>query len=187
LACEYAIFRKGRLHIAPSTIRLAVAQRQLQSITAGEFNLRDKLEGIRHHYDYIVIDTPPQLSTLLDSALYVSQEILIPIDVGYYSMLGIQELLTVVERIRKINKDIAVSGVLVTFAENTVLCREVLENARKEFGTKVFNTVIRKNVRLAEAPSAHKTIYEYDPDSIGAVDYLNFVREFIAWRRPTGG
>jgi chromosome partitioning protein len=93
----------------------------------------------------------------------------------------------VVERIRKINKDIAVSGVLITFAENTVLSREVLENARKEFGTKVFNTVIRKNVRLAEAPSAHKTIYEYDPDSIGAVDYLNFVREFIAWRRPAGG
>ena len=187
LSFEYAIFKKGRLHISPSTIRLAVAQRQLQSITAGEFNLRDKLEAIKHQYDYIIIDTPPQLSTLLDSALYVSQEILIPIDVGYYSMLGIQELLTVVERIKKINKDITISGVLITFAEHTVLFREVLENAKKEFGDKVFNTVIRKNVRVAEAPSAHKTIYEYDSDSIGAVDYRNFVREFMHWRGPARG
>ena len=114
----------------------------------------------------------------------MSQEILIPIDVGYYSMLGIQELLTVVERVKKINKDIIVSGVLITFAEHTVLFREVMENAKKEFGSRVFNTVIRKNVRLAEAPSAHQTIYEYDTESIGAADYLNFVREFISWRKP---
>src|SRR5712664_2171891 len=101
LGFEYAIHKKGRLHIAPSTIRLALTQRQLQSITAGEFNLRDKLDQIKDDYDFIIIDTPPQLSTLLDSALYVCQEILIPIDVGYYSMLGIQELLTVVERVKK--------------------------------------------------------------------------------------
>ena len=184
LGFEYAIHKKGRLHIAPSTIRLALTQRQLQSITAGEFNLRDKLEQIKDDYDYIIIDTPPQLSTLLDSALYVCQEILIPIDVGYYSMLGIQELLTVVERVKKMNKEIEISGVLITFAEHTILFRDVLENARREFGPKVFNTTIRKNVRLAEAPSAHQTIYEYDPECIGAVDYLNFVREFLTWRRP---
>jgi chromosome partitioning protein len=184
LGFEYAIYKKGRLHIVPSTIRLAVVQRQLQAITAGEFNLREKLAQVTDNYDYIIIDTPPQLSSLLDSALYASHEILIPIDVGYYSMLGIQELLTVIERIRTINKDIGVTGVLVTFAENTVMSREVIENARKEFGDRVFNTVIRKNVRLAEAPSAHQTIYEYDRESIGATDYLNFVREFIRWRVP---
>jgi chromosome partitioning protein len=172
------------LHIAPSTIRLALTQRQLQSITAGEFNLRDKLDQIKDDYDFIIIDTPPQLSTLLDSALYVCQEILIPIDVGYYSMLGIQELLTVVDRVKKMNKEIEISGVLITFAEHTILFRDVLENARREFGPKVFNTTIRKNVRLAEAPSAHQTIYEYDPECIGATDYLNFVREFLTWRRP---
>src|SRR5215470_11643945 len=104
--------------------------------------------------------------------------------IGYYSMLGIQELLTVVERVKKINKEIIISGVLITFAEHTVLFREVMENAKKEFGARVFNTVIRKNVRLAEAPSAHQTIYEYDSESIGATDYLNFVREFISWRKP---
>jgi chromosome partitioning protein len=184
LGFEYAIHKKGRLHIAPSTIRLALTQRQLQSITAGEFNLRDKLDQIKDSYDFIIIDTPPQLSTLLDSALYVCQEILIPIDVGYYSMLGIQELLTVVDRVKKMNKEIEISGVLITFAEHTILFRDVLENARREFGPKVFNTTIRKNVRLAEAPSAHQTIYEYDPECIGATDYLNFVREFLTWRRP---
>jgi chromosome partitioning protein len=184
LGFEYAIHKKGRLHIAPSTIRLALTQRQLQSITAGEFNLRDKLDQIKDDYDFILIDTPPQLSTLLDSALYVCQEILIPIDVGYYSMLGIQELLTVVDRVKKMNKEIEISGVLITFAEHTILFRDVLENARREFGPKVFNTTIRKNVRLAEAPSAHQTIYEYDPECIGATDYLNFVREFLTWRRP---
>jgi chromosome partitioning protein len=184
---EYAIFKKGRLHIVPSTMRLAIVQRQLQAITAGEFNLRDKLAKIARDYDYIIIDTPPQLSTLLDSALYASQEILIPIDVGYYSMLGIQELLTIVERIRKINPTITVTGVLITFAEQTVITREVIEHAKKEFGDRVFNTVIRKNVRLAEAPSAHQTIYEYEPDSIGATDYLNFVREFTNWRKPRNG
>jgi chromosome partitioning protein len=184
LGFEYAIHKKGRLHIAPSTIRLALTQRQLQSITAGEFNLRDKLDQIKDDYDFIIIDTPPQLSTLLDSALYVCQEILIPIDVGYYSMLGIQELLTVVDRVKKMNKEIEISGVLITFAEHTILFRDVLENARREFGPKVFNTTIRKNVRLAEAPSAHQTIYEYDPECIGATDYLNFVREFLTWRRP---
>jgi chromosome partitioning protein len=184
LGFEYAIHKKGRLHIAPSTIRLALTQRQLQSITAGEFNLRDKLDQIKDDYDFIIIDTPPQLSTLLDSALYVCQEILIPIDVGYYSMLGIQELLTVVNRVKKMNKEIEISGVLITFAEHTILFRDVLENARREFGPKVFNTTIRKNVRLAEAPSAHQTIYEYDPECIGATDYLNFVREFLTWRRP---
>ncbi|PON10677.1 hypothetical protein C2W62_48810, partial [Candidatus Entotheonella serta] len=79
---------------------------------------------------------------------------------------------------------IEVTGVLITFAENTVMSREVIENARKEFGDRVFNTVIRKNVRLAEAPSAHQTIFEYDRESIGATDYLNFVREFVRWRAP---
>ncbi len=187
LDLEYAIFEKGRLHIVPSTMRLAVVQRQLQAITAGEFNLRDKLAKIAQEYDYIIIDTPPQLSTLLDSALYTSQEILIPIDVGYYSMLGIQELLTVVERIRKINPTIIITGVLITFAEQTVMTREVTEHAKKEFGDRVFNTVIRKNVRLAEAPSAHQTIYEYDPNSNGATDYLHFVREFANWRKPHDG
>src|SRR5438132_9493572 len=184
LGLEYAIHKKGRLHIAPSTIRLALTQRQLQSITAGEFHLRDKIDQLKDHYSFIIIDTPPQLSTLLDSALYVSQEILIPIDVGYYSMRGIQKLLTVVERVKKMNKQIEISGVLITFAEHTILFRDVLENARREFGPKVFNTTIRKNVRLAEAPSAHQTIYEYDPECIGATDYLNFVREFLTWRRP---
>src|SRR5262245_31148741 len=166
LGFEYAIHKKGRLLIAPSTIRLALTQRHLQSITAGEFNLRDKLDQIKDEYEYIIIDTPPQLSTLLDSALYVSQEILIPIDVGYYSMLGIQELLTVVERVKKMNKEIAISGVLISFAEHTVMFREVLENARKEFGPRVLNTTNRKNVRLADAPRAHQTNYEYDPESI---------------------
>ncbi len=181
---EYSIYKKGRLHIVPSTMRLAMVQRQLQAITAGEFVLRDKLAKVAKDYDYIIIDTPPQLSILLDSALIACKELLIPIDVGFYSMLGIQELLTVVQNIRRMNADLHISGVLLTFAENTVMTREVLDNARKEFGERVFNTTIRKNVRLAEAPSVQQTIYQYDPDCNGAVDYTNFVREFIAWRNP---
>lgn len=184
LLLDYALYKKGRLHIVPSTMRLAVTARQLQAITAGELNLRDKLTRVLPHYEYVILDTPPQLSTLLDSALYVAQEILIPVDVGYYSMLGIQELLTVVQRAQKINPQLDVSGVLVTFAEQTLLTRDVLAHARERFGPKVYNTVIRKTVRLAEAPAHHQSIYEYDQDCNGAADYLNFTREFLAWRKP---
>lgn len=184
LGLEYATYKKERLHVVGATLDLAMVQRHLQVMLAGEFKLRDKVAEVAHQYDVIILDTPPQLSTLLDSALLTAQEILIPIDVGYYSMMGIKQLLSVIGVAQRSNPPLHVSGVVLTFAENTVMTREVLDNARKQFGDRVFNTTIRKNVRLAEAPSAQQSIFEYDNDSNGATDYSNLVREFLAWRRP---
>ena len=101
-------------------------------------------------------------------------------------MVGIREFLSLFERTKKRNSNLEISGVLITFVEQTVLARDVLQTVRRQFGEKLFRSVIRKNVRLAEAPSAHKPIYLYDPKSSGAQDYFKFSREFLARMQPKG-
>ena len=177
------LYRLKRLHIAPATMDLAMKQRQLQALPDGAFHLNDRLQQVRDEYNYIIIDTPPQSTLLLDSALYASDEIIIPIDVGYYSMVGIREFLSIFERIRKRNPKLQLSGVLITFVEQTVLARDVMEAAKRQFGDSLFRSVIHKNVRLAEAPSAHKPIYLYDSKCTGSQDYIGFCREFLARNR----
>jgi chromosome partitioning protein len=164
---------------------LAIKQRHLQALADGAFHLKDALDEVRGRYDYIIIDTPPQATLLLDSALYASDEVIIPIDVGYYSMVGIREFLTTFERTRKRNPELKISGVLITFVEQTILAKDLIATAKRQFGDKLFQSVIHKNVRLAEAPSAHKPIYLYDSKCTGSRDYIAFCREFLSRRQNT--
>jgi chromosome partitioning protein len=108
---------------------------------------------------------------------------MIPIDVGFYSLIGVKELLTEIELLKETNPDMKVSGVLVTMVERTNLSEDIDRAVREEFGPRVFKTRIRKNVRIAEAPSHMMNIFQYDPASRGAQDYENLSEEVIRWRR----
>lgn len=185
LDLRYNIFKKGDLHIAPSNLSLAKAQKEMYGITNAELRLRQKLRPLEEEYDFIIIDTPPTLGALLNTALNACREVFIPIDVGYYALIGITELLAEVEAIKDTNPDIQVTGVLLTMAESTNLTKDILEAIREQFGDKVFNTFIHKNVRLAEAPSHRQSIFEYDENARGASDYLTLAREVLQWKKPS--
>lgn len=165
----------------PSSFHLYRAAKELSSITNGELRLRRKMKDVLQDYEFIIFDTPPALGVLLNTALNASREILIPIDVGYYSLIGLKGLLTEVDLLSETNPDLYVSGVLVTMFERTNMSREVYQAVCEQFGGKVFKTRIRKNVRLAESPSHLMNIFRYDPGSHGAEDYLNLCKEVIEW------
>jgi chromosome partitioning protein len=170
------------MSIAPATLTLNRAQKELSTTTNGEIRLRSKIRPVADSYDFIFIDTPPSLGSLLSNALNACREVFIPIDVGFYSLIGIKELLTEIELIRDVNPDIYISGVLVTMYEHTKLSRDIYQAVVNEFGEKVFTSKIRKNVRLAEAPSHWMTIFKYAPSSFGAQDYMQLAKEVIKWQ-----
>jgi len=181
---RYNIFKKGDLHIAPSNLHLSKTQKEMYGVTNGELVLRRKLAPLSDEYDFIILDTPPTLGPLLNAALNACHEVFIPIDVGYYALIGITELLSEVEAIKITNPHIDVTGVLLTKVDTTNLTKEIQTAVREEFGDRCFNTGIRKNVTLAEAPSHRQSVFEYDDRSHGAVDYLNLAREVLQWRKP---
>lgn len=170
------------MDIAPATLHLNKAQKELLMTTNGEIRLRSKIQSVIKTYDFIFIDTPPSLGSLISNAMNACREVFIPIDVGYYSLIGIKELLTEIELIKDVNPDIYISGVLVTMFEHTKLSRDIYQAVVDEFGEKVFKTKIRKNVRLAEAPSHWMTIFKYAPSSFGALDYMQLAKEVIKWQ-----
>lgn len=180
LGIRECIVHTQALDIIPSTLQLSMLQKELYDMTKGELTLSRKVEEMDGEYDFIIIDTPPSFGPLINLALNACKEIFIPVSTGFYSLIGLKELLTEIGFIKETNRDVAISGV-VTFFENTLLSRDIYEKVKLEFKDKVFNTKIRKNVRLAEAPSHHMSIFAYDPRSIGAQDYESLTKEVIKW------
>lgn len=181
LGIRECIVHTQALDIIPSTLQLSMLQKELYDMTKGELTLSRKVEEMDGEYDFIIIDTPPSFGPLLNLALNACREIFIPVSTGFYSLIGLKELLTEIDFIKETNRDVAISGVMVTFFENTLLSRDIYEKVKLEFKDKAFNTKIRKNVRLAEAPSHHMSIFAYDPRSIGAQDYEALTKEVIKW------
>ncbi|OGC41279.1 sporulation initiation inhibitor Soj, partial [candidate division WOR-1 bacterium RIFOXYD2_FULL_36_8] len=145
----------SNLDIIPATSRLAGAEVELVSVFEREFRLKKALSAAKDIYDYLMIDCPPSLNLLTVNALTASDEVMIPIQCEYYALEGISQLISTLDLVReRLNPMLKVGGVLLTMHDQrTVLANQVVEEARKHFGAKVFQTIIPRNVRLAEAPS----------------------------------
>jgi chromosome partitioning protein len=173
------------LWVLPSGRDLVGAEVELVNHPDREAKLRFALGAIRGSYDYILIDCPPSLSLLTVNALTASDSVLVPIQTEYFALEGLTELLDTIERVRdSFNPLLAMEGIVLTmFDERTNLARQVVDDIRKHFGDKVFQTIIPRNVRLGEAPSFGKPVLAYDIKSKGAEAYLALGREFLKRRR----
>ncbi len=169
------------LWIAPANILLSGADLELISRLGREKVLEEAMSGLNDFYDFLIIDCAPSLSLLTVNALNYVREVLIPIQAHYYAMEGMKQLFLTVDQVkRRLNPELKILGVLLTMVDNrTNICREVALGVREYFKEKVFETMIRSNVRLTEAPSAGKPITVYDPDSLGAQDYQALAQEIL--------
>lgn len=177
------------LDLLPSDKNLVGAAVELVNIEEREFRLRKVLEPICESYAFILIDCPPALDLLTLNALSASDSVLVPIQCEYLALEGVSELLDTLMRIRRsLNPNLAVEGILLTmYDERTTLSRQVAADLRSFFGAQVFETVIPRNVRLAEAPSHGKPILFYDIHSRGAESYINLAKEVIANAQKRAG
>lgn len=175
---DILVDRKG-LHILPSNPALRGVE--FLPIPGKEFLLRDALEGIKE-YDFVLIDCPPSLGILTLNALTYSHEIYVPLQVQFLPFHGMYNLFEAVEMVKKrLNKNVEITGVIGTmYSVKKTINREVLDETEKRLPGKLFKTLIRDNVSLQEAPSWGKTIFEYKPDSHGAIDYMNLTEEILA-------
>ncbi len=169
------------LKIAPSDRNLAGAEVELIDVERREFRLRKVLDPLRNEFGYIVIDCPPSLGLLTLNALTAADSILVPIQCEYFALEGVTELWDTLVRIRRsLNPNLAVEGFLLTmFDERTNLANQVVADLRDFLGAQVFETVIPRNIRLAEAPSHGKPIILYDIKSRGAESYITLAKEVV--------
>ena len=169
------------LSLAPNNILLSGFELELASVPGREFVLRDKLAAEANGYDYCVIDCSPSLSLLTLNALVASNDVIIPVQTHYYALEGLRQLLETIQIVKeRFNDQLKILGVLLTFVEDrTLLSREVQRQMREYFGDLVFNTVIHRGVRLAEAPSAGEPVLTYAPNSKAAAEYLALADEII--------
>lgn len=169
------------LEVLPASADLAGAAVELVGMPRREFRLKDLLKKISRRYDYIVIDPPPSLGLLTLNALTASDFIIIPVQCEYFAMEGLAEFLKTIQLVRKnLKSKVDVGGVLLTMFDKTSrLHRAVVKEIRKNFPGHVFETVIPRNVSLAEAPSFGKPILQYDPYSHGAKAYRQLAEEIL--------
>jgi chromosome partitioning protein len=174
--------RVQNLDIIASDIDLAGAEVELVGMVGRETVLKEALSPIIDRYDYIFLDCPPSLGLLTLNAFTTAKELFIPMQAEFFALHGMSKLLETVSIVkRRLNAELEITGIITCmFDSRTNLSREVLDNIRTYFGDKVFKTVIRKNVRLAESPSYGKVIMEYDPLSAGAHDYSALADEVVA-------
>ncbi len=177
-----------KLDVLPSRIELAGAEVELVSMMAREMRLKQVLEPIRDRYDYIFVDCPPSLGLLTLNALTASDSLLVPIQCEYYALEGLSQLMNTVKLVRRnLNGRLDIQGVVLTmFSSRLNLCVQVVEEVKKYFREKVYNTIIPRSVRMSEAPSHGLPITLYDSRNIGAKAYTNLAEEFIAREESYG-
>ena len=171
------------LYILPSNIQLAGAEIELVSALAREHIISRQLEVIKPLYDYIFIDCPPSLGLLTLNALTASDSVLVPIQCEYYALEGLAQLMNTVRLVKKrLNPQLDIEGVVLTMLNGrTKLGVQVVDEVKKYFAQKVYQTIIPRNVRLGEAPSFGQPINVYDGRSAGALAYKSLAGEFLKW------
>jgi chromosome partitioning protein len=169
------------LFVAPSRIALAKLEAKLVGELDAHFRLKDRLEPIREQYPNIVIDCPPTLGLLTVNALVAATHLLIPIQSSYFALEGTDDLLETIEKVRaRANPSLRILGVVITMHDKrTALARDIRSQIDKVFGSKVFNTVITKSVRLEESPAYKESIFTFAPESTGAAEYYRLCEEVM--------
>jgi chromosome partitioning protein len=170
------------LDVAPATADLAAAEVELVDQPDRDHTMRNALVPVRDEYDYVLIDCPPSLGIITVNMLVAADSLLIPVQCEYYALEGLSQLLNTVHLVqRSLNETLSLEGVLLTMYDARLnLSRQVASDAREYFADQVFETVIPRNIRLAEAPSFGKPIILYDVASIGAQSYMSVAKELMA-------
>lgn len=169
------------LYIVPADKNLVGANLELVDADRREFRLAERLAPIRDAYDYVLIDCPPALDLLTLNALVAADSVLIPIQCEFFALEGISELMDTIDRVRDaFGHPLAIEGILLTmYDDRTNLARQVAQDLREFFGDEVFQTVIPRSIRLAEAPSYGQPILVYDIRSRGAESYIKLAKEIL--------
>jgi chromosome partitioning protein len=173
------------LDLAPCNVLLAGAELELAGRPGRELSLARALQSVRDCYDLCVIDCPPSLGLLTLNALVTSTDVIVPVQMHYFALEGLRRLLETVRIIHQRFHPYSVEnvGVLLTFVEErTTFSRQIQQQMREVFGGLVFNTVIHRSIRLAEAPSAGESVLTYAPHSRGAADYRSLAAEILRTR-----
>ncbi len=176
------------LDVIPASTELAGAEVELVGQQDWETSVKREIADIRADYDFVIIDCPPSLGMLTVNMLTAADALLIPLQCEYYALEGLSQLLNTVHRIQhSVNESLGIDGVLLTMYDARLnLSRQVAADAREYFGKQVLNTVVPRNVRLAEAPSFGKPIILYDIGSVGAKAYMNVAKEIITRTAKAG-
>ena len=167
--------------IIPTNVNLAAAEIELIGVEKKEYLLRNEVDYIRDEYDFIIIDCPPSLNMLTINAMTTAGSVLVPIQCEYYALEGLSQLIHTINLVKaRLNPELDMEGVVFTMYDmRTNLSAQVVENVKANLNHKIFNTLIPRNVRLAEAPSFGMPINLYDPKSAGAEAYRSLAQEII--------
>lgn len=164
--------------LLPSTLDLAGAEAELAGQVGRELLLREALKPVREQYDYILIDSPPNLGLFTLNALAAATSVIVPLQAHVYAYQALPKLEKTIGLVRKLNPQLAIGGIVVTqYNGRTNLSQVIAQQARQEYGDLVFETYIPLNTKLAEAPAAGKPISSYDPSSPGALAYMKLAEE----------
>jgi chromosome partitioning protein len=167
------------LKLVPATIQLAGAEIELVSIMSRENKLKRVLDKVKYSFDYVLIDCPPSLGLLTINSLTAANSVLVPIQCEFYALEGLSQLMNTISLVQKnLNPVLALEGVVLTmFDARTNLSIQVVDEVKNHFRSKVYQTIIPRNVRLSEAPSHGQPIIKYDARSKGAEVYMDLARE----------
>jgi len=173
------------LSLIPSTLSLTGAEVELVGIMGREYRLKKALASVLGEFDYIIIDCPPSLGLLTVNALSAADSVLIPIQCEYYALEGLSQLVNTVNLVNEnLNSSLVIEGVLLTMADfRTNLTNEVINEVKKFFKGKVYNSIIPRNIRITESPGFGKPIAIYDKSSIGAQKYQEFTNELLGVKK----
>ena len=170
------------LKVVPANKNLVGAELELVDEEEREFMLKKALTPLKDKFDYILIDSPPSLGLLTINSMVAADELFIPVQAEYFALEGVSELLDTMQRVKgAFNPELEINGFLLTMVDSrTTLSSQVEEEVREAFGDLVYETVIPRNIRIAEAPSFGKPVMLYDVASKGAMAYMKLAKEFIA-------
>lgn len=173
--------KRPPMDLLPTNINLAGADLEMVNFHNRESLLKNKLATVKEYYDYILIDCPPSLGLLNTNALTAADSVIIPVQCEYYALEGVTQLLSTIRLVQKVfNPNLNLEGVLLTMYDTrTKLSTEVAQEVRKGFKEITYETMIPRNVRLSEAPSLGKSIFDYEPRSEGAKSYVSLARELV--------
>jgi len=170
------------LHIISSSINLSGIEFELANETEKNLKLFNKLNNLNNEYDYIIIDCPPSLGILTVNALVASNSLIVPLQCEFYALEGLAQLLRTIETIKNnLNESLYLEGVVLTMYDSrNRLSEDVISDARKHLGDKVFKTIIPRNVKLSEAPSHGLPAILYDRKCSGSLAYIKLAKEFVS-------
>jgi chromosome partitioning protein len=167
-------------HLVPASLDLSAVEPGMYANINSYFLLKSLLDQIRDEYEFILIDCPPSLGIFTQNALIASTSVLIPVQTQFLALKGLDTINNLISSVReKLNHAITIQGLVLTQTNHTKLSKDIVSSLKTTFSERVYETTIRQNVHLAEASANRKDIFDYNPESFGATDYMNLAKEIV--------